>query len=63
MIINYNNYKNFEFTCNNCNWKGLGGDAFLSELSEIHTFRDVECPKCSNTLITFDLSKDDHEND
>lgn len=63
MGIKYDNYKNFHFICTNCHWEGLGSEAFLSDLSELHTLRDVECPKCSNTLITFDLSKDDQEID
>ena len=57
MNHNYNTYKSETFTCPNCNWSGLGSESFLSELSEIHTFRDVECPKCQKTIYTFDLAK------
>lgn len=57
--MNYNNYiyKNETFSCPNCNWKGMGSETFLRDLSEIHTSRDIECPKCEATINTFDLSK------
>ena len=44
MNINYNNYKHIKFTYLFCNWEGLGSEAFLSDLSELHTLRDAECP-------------------
>ena len=37
----------------------MGADAFLGDLSEIHTLRDVECPQCETTLYTFDLGVDE----
>jgi hypothetical protein len=61
MKFNYYNYKFETFTCPKCNWMGLGSEAFLSDLSEIHTLRDVECPKCDETLHTFDLGEDSEE--
>jgi hypothetical protein len=57
MKYNYYNYKLEKFNCPKCNWSGLGSETFLSDLSEIHTFRDVECPKCNETLHTFDLAE------
>jgi transcription initiation factor IIE alpha subunit len=57
MKFNYHTYKSERFTCPKCNWSGLGSEAFLSDLSEIHTLRDVECPKCDETLHTFDLAE------
>lgn len=57
MIYNYYTYKSKTVTCPKCNWEGLGSDTFLSDLSEIHTFRDIECPKCEATIYTFDLAK------
>lgn len=33
----------------------MGADAFLGDLSELHTLRDVECPQCKTTLYTLDL--------
>jgi transcription initiation factor IIE alpha subunit len=57
MEFNYYTYKSGNFTCPKCNWSGKGSEAFLSDLSEIHTLRDIECPKCNETLHTFDLSE------
>jgi transcription initiation factor IIE alpha subunit len=57
MKFNYDTYKSETFKCSKCNWIGLGSEAFLSDLSEIHTLRDVECPKCDETLHTFDLAE------
>lgn len=57
MSYNYNTYKSERFTCPKCNWNGLGSETFLSDLSEIHTFRSIECPNCEETLYTFDLAK------
>jgi hypothetical protein len=57
MKLSYYTYTSEIFTCPKCNWSGLGSETFLSDLSEIHTFRDVECPKCNETLHTFDLAK------
>jgi transcription initiation factor IIE alpha subunit len=57
MKFNYDTYKFETFNCPKCNWRGLGSEAFLSDLSEIHTLRDVECPKCDQTLHTFDLAQ------
>ena len=57
MSYNYYTYKSETLTCPKCNWKGLGSETFVSDLSEIHTFRDIECPKCDQTLFTFDLAK------
>ena len=57
MKFNYYTYKSETFTCNKCNWTGLGSETFSSDLSEIHTLRDVECPKCNETLHTFDLAE------
>lgn len=57
MSYNYYTYKSKTFTCPKCNWTGLGSETFLSDLSEIHTFRDIECPKCEATIFTLDLSK------
>ena len=57
MKLTYYNYKSETFNCPKCNWTGLGAETFLSDLSEIHTFRDVECPKCNETLHTFDLAE------
>ena len=55
--MNYNTYRNEELNCTKCKWKGLGSETFLSELSEIHTLRDIECPSCESIIHTFDLSK------
>ena len=55
--MNFNNYKNKNFSCPKCNWNGLGSVPFLGDLSETHTFRDIECPKCEAKIYTFDLSK------
>lgn len=57
MTYNYNTYKSKTFSCPKCEWSGLGAETFLSDLSEIHTFRDIECPKCEEALYTFDLAK------
>lgn len=57
MEYNYHTYKSKTFICSKCDWRGLGLDTFLSDLSEIHLLRDVECPKCENTLYTFNLEK------
>jgi hypothetical protein len=57
MKYNYYTYKSQTLTCPKCKWTGLGSEAFLSDLSEIHTFRDIECPKCNETIYTFDLAK------
>ena len=57
MKLSYYNYKSETFNCPKCNWTGLGDETFLSDLSEIHTFRDVECPKCNETLHSFDLAE------
>jgi hypothetical protein len=58
MRLTYNNYKSNQFICSKCNWTGLGSAAFLGDLSELHTFRDIECPKCDTTLYTIDLGID-----
>jgi len=57
MKLTYYNYRSESFNCPKCNWAGLGSETFLSDLSEIHTFRDVECPKCNETLHSFDLAE------
>ena len=57
MSYYYNTYKSKTFSCPKFEWTGLGSETFLSDLSEIHTFRDIECPKCDQTLFTFDLAK------
>ncbi|MFM1930678.1 MAG: hypothetical protein RL387_2006 [Bacteroidota bacterium] len=57
MKYNYYHYKSETFSCPKCNWTGKGSETFLSDLSEIHTLRDIECPKCEHTLYTFDLAK------
>ena len=57
MKLTYYNYRSESFSCPKCNWSGLGSETFLSDLSEIHTFRDVECPKCNETLHSFDLAE------
>jgi len=57
MTFNYYTYKNDNFSCPKCNWNGLGLETFLSDFSEIHTLRDIECPRCESTLYTFDLAK------
>ena len=57
MNYNYYTYKSERFTCPKCKWNGLGSEAFLSDLSEIHTFRAIECPECEETLYTFDLAE------
>lgn len=57
MKLSYYNYKSETFNCPKCNWTGLGSETFLSDLSEIHTFRDIECPKCNETIYTFDLAE------
>ena len=59
MRLTYHNYKSHQFTCSKCNWTGMGADAFLGDLSEIHTLRDVECPQCETTLYTLDLGVDE----
>lgn len=57
MKFNYYNFRSESFNCPKCNWIGLGNETFLSELSEIHTLRNIECPKCNETLHTFDLAE------
>lgn len=57
MKYNYYTYKSEWFSCSKCNWKGKGDETFLSDLSEVHTFRDVECPKCEEVICSFDLAK------
>jgi hypothetical protein len=37
----------------------MGADAFLGNLSEWHTLRDIECPNCESVLYTFDLGVDE----
>jgi hypothetical protein len=60
MPYNYYTYKSEKFTCTKCTWSGIGSETFLSELSEIHTFRDIKCPNCGDALHTFDLTKVEH---
>jgi hypothetical protein len=57
MSYNYYNYKSERFTCPKCNWNGLGSETFLSDLSETHIIRCIECPDCEETLHVFDLAK------
>lgn len=56
MNYNYYTYKSERFTCPKCEWNGLGSETFLSDLSEMHSLRDIECPECEETLFTFDLA-------
>ena len=61
MKLSYYTYKSETLTCIKCNWSGLGSETFLSEFSEIHTLRDVECPECGTAIYTFDLVKIEEE--
>lgn len=58
MELTFYTYKSHQFTCSKCTWTGLGSAAFLGDLSELHTLRDIECPKCDTTLYTIDLGID-----
>ena len=63
MQLTYDTYKNHRFTCPKCNWTGMGVDAFLGNLSEWHTLREIECPNCEYVLYTFDLGVDEESPD
>jgi len=41
-------YKKERFTCEKCNWNGMGAELKPGELSD--TFFEVECPKCLEVL-------------
>jgi phage FluMu protein Com len=57
MSYNYYSFRSEKFTCPNCAWSGIGSETFLSDLSEMHTHRDIKCPKCEQVLFTFDLDE------
>ncbi len=57
MSYNYYSFRSEKFTCPNCTWSGIGSETFLSDLSEMHTHRDIKCPKCEQVLFTFDLDE------
>ena len=52
MQVDYDNYKDQNFTCTNCGWQGNGNDLENGDFSEIYCIGDLECPKCGH-LVAF----------
>lgn len=52
MQVDYNNYKEQEFTCAACGWQGKGNELEEGEFSEINLICNLECPECSH-LVAF----------
>ena len=50
MQVDYYNYKDLDFVCSECNWKGKGAELVNGEFSELHSIGDLECPKCYNLI-------------
>lgn len=46
MQINLNTYKDENFTCPKCGWKGKGSEFDIENFSVKHSMIDFECPKC-----------------
>ena len=56
-IINYKlmqvdvfKYKEQDFTCKQCGWKGKGDELVHGEFSETSFIGDLDCPKCFNMV-------------
>ncbi len=52
MQVDYYTYKEKDFNCNHCGWKGKGSELSHGDFSEVHFIGDLNCPKCGE-LIAF----------
>ncbi len=46
MQVEYDTYKELDFTCNKCGWQGKGSELSDGDFSEEHCIGDLDCPKC-----------------
>ncbi len=46
MQVDYDTYKEKDFTCKHCGWKGKGRELSHGDFSEVHFIGDLDCPKC-----------------
>lgn len=52
MKVDYNTYKDQEFACKKCGWKGSGAELGHGDFHEYSMIGDLECPKCFE-LVAF----------
>jgi ribosomal protein S27AE len=52
MQVDYDKYKEQNFTCSKCGWQGKGSELSHGDFSEMGFIGDLECPKCFN-LVAF----------
>jgi hypothetical protein len=50
MQVNYFTYKQEDFTCQHCGWKGKGIELGPGDFSEAHSILDLDCPSCYEHL-------------
>ncbi len=46
MQVDYDKYKEEDFTCKHCGWQGKGAELSYGDFSELHCICDLDCPKC-----------------
>jgi len=52
MLVDYDNYKDQDFTCKHCGWQGKGNKLGHGDFSELHFIGNLDCPKCFE-LVAF----------
>ncbi|HVM88186.1 MAG TPA: hypothetical protein VMT76_08345 [Puia sp.] len=46
MQVNFFTFKNENFVCPNCGWRGKGDELSSGEFSESDFINDLDCPSC-----------------
>jgi len=55
MSITLSNYKEAEFTCHSCGWKGLGRETEMGEVfSEVV---EIDCPMCHDNITSLPFTR------
>jgi hypothetical protein len=62
MKVDYSTYKQMDFTCTQCGWRGKGDQLVNSEFGELHAIGNLECPQCYH-LIAFWQAPADEESE
>ena len=62
MEVDYETYKEQDFTCEKCKWTGKGKELSNGDFSESCFICDLECPKCYHLVAFWQaplINKDD----
>jgi ribosomal protein S27AE len=63
MEVDYNKYKEQEFTCSKCGWAGKGEELSHGDFHEYSFIGDLECPNCSHLVAFWQASHSKDEKD